>query len=369
MFHHMKQEVAVEREESARPMRGWLWCATTLIAVLVFGITLFPSHDAFGVLYVLVIVLAADRATMRMLQMIGAACVVLECAAFSIVHHGGSFDGAYARLALSITATIVVTILTIRNKRARDDLARHARALTHADRIATLGHLALSIAHEVNQPLSAMTTLAFSGGRWLDRTRPDLDEALSCFRQIEANGRRAADIVGHVRELTRKAPVARCPLDLRRIVEDTIALLQSETTARRVVVQKIFQNDLPMIHADRIEIQQVVVNLMMNAVQALEPVAGRRRTITVSLRADRSRPGAIEMEIRDTGPGFSQPDPNALFEPFVTTRPDGMGMGLAICRNIVRSHGGAITAANGTPSGAVITVRLPAAHAMAAAAA
>ncbi|MBB2165115.1 sensor histidine kinase [Gluconacetobacter sp. 1b LMG 1731] len=340
-------------------MGRWYWLIAAIMSVVIFAITLFPSHNAFGVLYVLVVVLVADRCTPRRLHIVGGVCVALECTSFAIRHYGEPFDGQYAHLALSLIATIVVTILAARNRQARDALAEQARLLAHADRIATLGHLTASIAHEVNQPLSAIATFAQSGGRWLRRDRPDLPEALACFEQIKACSRRAAAIISRVRDLTRKAPLAHARLDLLALIEDTLLLLRSELATRGIDVRRHAAPNLPAIIGDRIAIQQIVMNVMLNAIQTLETMTDHRRLITLTLAEDEAKHRTIRLQIQDSGPGFLHLDPDHLFAPFITTRASGMGMGLAICRTIALSHGGTIEARNATPRGAVVTVRLP----------
>lgn len=341
----------------------WYWLVAALMAVLVFIITLFPSHDAFGVLYVLVVVLVADRCTPRMLHLVGGACIVLECASFAWLHYDEGIDGAYTRLALSIIATCTVTVLATRNKQARDALTAQARLLARADRITTLGHLTLSIAHEVNQPLSAITTFAQSGKRWLNRDQPDLPEALACLEQIRTNSARAASIISRIRDLTRKVPVPRTRLDLPALVDDSLMLLRGELTTRSIDVRRQIAPDLPPITGDRIEIQQLIMNVMLNALQALETVTDHRRLISVTLTVEpvkeRPKTRAIRLDITDSGPGFSCLDPDHLFAPFVTTKTSGMGMGLAICRHIATAHGGTIEARNATPRGARVTLHLP----------
>ncbi|MBB2205579.1 sensor histidine kinase [Gluconacetobacter takamatsuzukensis] len=338
----------------------WQWVAASILSAFIFTITLFPSHDAFGVLYVLVVVLVADRCTPRRLRIVGGTCVALECTSFAVIHYNAPFDGQYARLALSLIATLVVTILAMRNRQAGDALAAQARLLAHADRITTLGHLTVSIAHEVNQPLSAIATFAQSGGRWLRRDAPDIPEALACLEQIRTSSARAAAIISRVRDLTRKAPVARTRLDLPSLLEDTLLLLRAELAARAIDVRRIVPPHLPAIAGDRIAIQQILMNLLLNAIQALETTTGHRRLISVLLGEDGTKDRTVRIEITDTGPGFSRLDPDHLFEPFVTTKGSGMGMGLAICRNIAAAHGGTIEARNATPRGAIVTVRLPA---------
>lgn len=345
-------------------MHYWTWLSAIGMAVLVFLITLTPAHDAFGVLYTLVIVLVAERCTIRTLRMVAAGCLSLECSAFVIVHNDTLLNAGAARLALSVTATLIVTIIAERNKRARDTLEKQSRILAHADRSKALGQIGIAIAHEVNQPLSAIGTFAQSGTRWLHRPDPDIQEALYCLDQIDANARRAADIIRNVRDMTRGELVERqTQLDLRKVIQETISLLKSTDIADNIEIQKTSSGKPPFIQGNKTEIQQLIINLFLNAIEASEQTQNQTPLIAVSTQIVFEKEYFVEIKIKDNGTGFKNPETSLYFEPFCTTKKSGMGMGLSICQTIVDSHGGTIRAENTVPSGALITVRLPLAKA------
>ena len=341
-------------------MHYWTWLSATGMAVLVFLITLIPAHDAFGVLYVLVIVLVAERCTIKMLRMVAAGCLILECSAFFIVHNDTLFNAGVARLALGVTANLIVTIITERNKKAREALDKQARILARADRIKTLGQIGIAIAHEVNQPLSTIGTFAQSGTRWLRRPTPNIQEALYCLDQIDANTRRAADIIRNVRDMTHGEQVERQTLlDLRKVIQEAIFLLKSSDIMEHIEIQKTNNGKPPFIYGNKTEIQQLIINLLLNAIEASRLAKNYASPIVISTQIIFQKEYFAEMTIKDHGTGFKDPETSLYFEAFRTTKKTGMGMGLSICQAIVDSHGGTIRAENTTPSGALITVRLP----------
>ncbi len=255
---------------------------------------------------------------------------------------------------------VLVMALDITERNEAQMKLRAAQSeMAHADRITTLGQLTVSIAHEVNQPLSAIITFARSGQRWLGRSRPDVREALSCFDQIVASGSRAGAIITRVRALTRKEASSRALHNITVLLDEVTLLLRGELSAKHVELHTMVSRDLPLLSADRIQIQQVIMNLMMNAVQAMSVITDRPRVLNISITRNDLSGSCIRMIFEDSGPGFSCLDPTELFEPFVTTKTHGMGMGLSICREIIAAHEGTIEAANGVPFGAVVTVTLP----------
>jgi len=255
--------------------------------------------------------------------------------------------------------TLVMAFDETERKEARRRLEQASADLAHAARISMLGQLTASIAHEVNQPLSAILTYAKSGKRWLQHDIPDTAETLDCLDQIVANGSRAADVIGRIRSLARKTPVSPETIDLAQIAGEAIALVRRETDRARATVRMVAHDDLPGALGDRVQIQQVIVNLILNAAQAMQ--AGDKRgeiAVAITLRDD----SALELRVTDNGPGFPAGDPGAIFAPFFTTKHDGMGIGLSICRSIVEQQGGRIFAANTDAGGAVVGFTLPIAN-------
>jgi PAS domain S-box-containing protein len=226
--------------------------------------------------------------------------------------------------------------------------------LAHVSRVTTLGQLAASIVHEVNQPLSAVIAYGRSGLRWLAREAPEAHKTRDCLEGVVANAGHAADVIARVRDLARKTTPRAEPLELRTLIDETLVLLQREVQDRHIVVRRQVAPDTPVILGDRVQIQQVLMNLILNAAQALEQTASRREIVIAAARDD----GMVNVSVRDNGGGFTG-EASRLFEPFVTTTPQGLGVGLSICRSIVEGHGGKIRAAN-VGEGAEITFSLPA---------
>ncbi|WP_447756467.1 PAS domain-containing sensor histidine kinase [Sphingopyxis fribergensis] len=253
---------------------------------------------------------------------------------------------------------IMAIDMTERNAdRAR--LEQNMVELAHASRVSILGQLAASIAHEVNQPLSAIMTYAKSGRRWLKRDTPDLDEVATCLERIDANGERAAAIITRVRNLARKGSAQIEPILLADLVDEGVALIDREACAAKVPIRTAIEPADLRVAADRVQIQQILVNLMMNAIHAsAEAAAPRDIEVTACADAD----AMARIEVRDRGTGIRGIEPQALFEAFYTTKADGMGMGLSISRSIVEAHGGRIHAANNPDRGATMSFTLPVAN-------
>ncbi|MEA1833356.1 ATP-binding protein [Methylobacterium durans] len=239
--------------------------------------------------------------------------------------------------------------------RARNALIAAQADLARAARVATLGELTASIAHEVNQPLAAIVTSGEAALRWLRRDVPDLGEVSSALTRTIAEGKRASAIVTRIRSFLAKGPLRQDRLDPAEIVEDAVLLVEHELARNGVSLRLRIDPDLPAILADRVQVQQVLVNLMVNGVQAMNATSGTRRLTLGARRAA----GAVAFSVGDTGPGIAEDHRARLFEPFFTTRSEGMGMGLAICRSTVEAHGGRLTVETRPGAGATFAFTLP----------
>ncbi|MWL89203.1 PAS domain-containing protein [Cupriavidus sp. SW-Y-13] len=235
-------------------------------------------------------------------------------------------------------------------------LHRTMDELAHVARVTTLGQLAASIAHEVTQPIAAIVTCGESAQRWLQRTPPDIEETRDSIDQIIRDATRASDIIRQIRSMAQKAEPKYIDIAVDHLLADTVELVRREMQDHQIAAVTELDAGTAHILGDWTQLQQVLVNLMINAIQAMSETAGRRR-LTV---ASREIPGnAVLLIISDTGPGIPAQAMGQLFNAFYTTKPDGMGMGLSICRNIVESHGGSIEAESPPEGGAKMIVRLP----------
>ncbi|MGY8707356.1 PAS domain S-box protein [Bradyrhizobium sp. 18BD] len=241
-------------------------------------------------------------------------------------------------------------------KQAQDALLAAQAELAHAARVATLGELTASIAHEVNQPLAAIVTSGEAGLRWLRREVPDLDEVGATIVQVVAQGRRASEIVARIRTFLKKAPAQQDRLDIAEIIEEAALLVARELANDDVILTFEVEHGLKPIRGDRIQLQQVLVNLLVNAGQAM---AGQPGSRTVKLRANAVDGERLAITVQDSGPGIRPEDMPRLFDPFFTTKGGGMGMGLAICRTTVEAHGGQLSAESTPGAGATFHLTLP----------
>lgn len=238
---------------------------------------------------------------------------------------------------------------------AEEMLYRTQAQLTHICRVTTLGELTASIAHEVNQPLTAINSSADGCRRWLDRPQPDIAEAMRGLQQINDSARRASEVISRVRALSRKSDPIRRPERINEIVKETVSVVQYEITHHHISQRMDFAAENPWVFADRIQLQQVLINLLINACQAMSGVEQHRRLLRIQTFVT---PHEVIVEVADRGPGIAPDVLPSLFTPFFTTRDSGLGMGLSICRSIIDFHEGKIWAQNNA-SGASFFFSLP----------
>jgi PAS domain S-box-containing protein len=252
---------------------------------------------------------------------------------------------------------LLITALDVTERnRAQARLDQTLSELAHATRVTMLGQLTASIAHEVNQPLAAIVNYAKSGKRWLARDVPVVAEVTNSLDHIVSNGTRAAEIISRIRALVRKTAVESEAYDVAAMVDEALFLIQREARASHVTIRSEVAAVAP-VTGDRIQVQQVVMNLLMNAIQAMRDVAGRPREIAIMVMPEGE--AMVAVSVSDGGTGFADTDAAHLFDPFFTTKPDGMGMGLSICRSIIEAQGGTIAARNNPDHGATVSFTLP----------
>ena len=243
----------------------------------------------------------------------------------------------------------------------KDNMIERQRAeaeLAHVNRVTTMGQLTASIAHEVNQPVAAVVTNADAALRWLGAKPPDLEEARHALGDIIKDGNRASDVIQRIRTLIKKqVPTRKDRLDVNETILEVIALTRSEVLRNGVSLQTRLAKDLPLIQGDRVQLQQVMLNLIINAVQAMSGVSERSRELLIGSAKNASN--GVLVTVRDSGPGLNPESFDHLFEAFYTTKPGGMGMGLSICRSIIEAHGGQVWATANVPQGAILQFILP----------
>jgi PAS domain S-box-containing protein len=284
----------------------------------------------------------------------------------------------------SVSAFFSVVIVDItKRKRAEEELQEKEislresqNELAHVSRVTTMGELAASIAHEVNQPLAGIVTNANASLRWLAGDSPNLTEAREAIRRIVRDGVRAGDVISRMRALFKKAATAKESVAINEVIQEVLLLTRSELQKNRVSLRTQFANDLPIVIGDKIQLQQVILNLVLNGIEAMNGVAEGQRELCVSSQqvteilghagketiegsSSDSESTSVLIAVQDSGPGLNATELQRAFEPFYTTKPDGMGMGLAISRSIIEAHDGRLWATPDAPRGAVFQFTLP----------
>ena len=256
--------------------------------------------------------------------------------------------------------------MDVTERRAAAEALRLAEAeLAHVTRVTLLGELTASIAHEVNQPLTAIVNNAHVCLTLVPEESPDLEEVRAALSDVMSDAQRASRIIDHVRALATKAPSEKVPLRLQDVVRDVVVLTASASVARRVSIRKDVGPDIPMVLGDRVQLQQVLLNLVVNAMDAMETLPEPYRLLTIRGREEARDGGrAVTISVQDQGVGLSSAEMARLFQAFYTTKPNGMGMGLAISRSIIESHGGRLWGEPNPGPGATFSFTVPADVAM-----
>lgn len=276
-----------------------------------------------------------------------------------------TFDGRVLDVAFSVTYpappeyldTTFITVEDITERlRTEVELRRLQANFAHAARLSTLGELAASIAHEVNQPLAAIAANADAGLRWLAQAEPNLAKVRLLTERISASARRASEIIQRIRGMAMRREPQQARLDLRETIEEALLIVRHDVEAKSIALDLALDQALPPIVGDRVQLQQVIVNLLVNSIQAIDHGEGRRQ---IRLGAEATAEG-VSIWIHDTGPGIAPAHLASVFDGFFTTKDSGVGIGLAICQSIITEHGGRISAANHADGGALFRIVLPA---------
>jgi PAS domain S-box-containing protein len=241
--------------------------------------------------------------------------------------------------------------------RAEAEVREMQMEVAHANRVATMGQFTASIAHEVNQPIAAVVTNAEAALRFLGRHPPDLEEVREGLDSILKDANRAGDVIGRIRELIKKAPPRKDWVDMNEAIHEVIELTRGEAVKNGASVQTALGEGLPLIEGDRVQLQQVALNVIINAVQAMSADAEGPRDLTITTA--QAEPNGVLVAVKDTGPGLAQANLEQLFAPFYTTKPGGLGMWLSICRSIVEAHGGRLWVTANLPRGAIFHFTVP----------
>ncbi|HEV2573226.1 MAG TPA: ATP-binding protein [Beijerinckiaceae bacterium] len=331
-----------------------LWLGIVLSSALIFvADTLTNFEIAFAVLYVAVILLSARAGRPRAIIAVGISCGLLTGLSYALTRYGNPESGL-TNGALSLLAIVTTTYLAYKSETAEASTRETQADLARMARITSIGELATSIAHEVSQPLTAIVANANAAMRWLAAEPPSQDEAKQALNRVVADAARAGEVIGRVRQLVARVPPSKVEVDMIDVIEETLALTRGEMVRNGIVLRTDLADHLPAVVGDRVQLQQVILNFVVNAMEATHK--SEEKEVLVSAAADESK---ITVSVRDTGIGVPSDVADQVFEAFYTTKSTGIGMGLAISRSIIEAHGGAIYVAPNYPHGAAFGFTLP----------
>ncbi|CAN7547404.1 ATP-binding protein [Rhizobium rhizogenes] len=333
-----------------------MWLGITLLAALIFvADTVTNLEIAFAVLYVSVILISVRSGRPGAVIFVGLTCTILTIVSYCLTRHGdsqsGMVNGAISLLAIGATTYLAIRIETTeaRARQAQSELARMSR-------IMTMGELSTSIAHEVSQPITAIVANGNAALRWLSAAPPNQEEARRALDRIVMDAGRAGEVIGRVRSLVARTSPSRDSIDMAETIAEALALVRGEIRENHILLRTELANDLPSVTGDRVQLQQVILNFVINAIEAMAGTDAEKRELLVSAATGDRK---ITVSVRDTGTGVPTAASDRMFEAFFTTKPTGMGMGLAISRSIVEAHGGKVYTAPNFPHGAVFGFMLP----------
>jgi signal transduction histidine kinase len=311
---------------------------------------------AVAVFYIFVVLMSVRFLRRRGVALVSAGCMALTILAYFLSHSGAPYPGL-VNFGISLSAIGVTAYLALKIEWAVMTAQEARMQLAHFARVTTLGELTLSIAHEVNQPLTAVVTSGNACLRWLELQPPNLGKAKQAMQRLVEDASRASEIIRRVRGLARQAPAHKGPLSINETIVEILALMRSELDKSHISLRMELAHHLPAVVGDRIQLQQVLLNLIINATESMRDTRDGPRELTVSTGLDDS--DKVIVSVRDTGVGLDQQQIDGMFEPFFTTKSEGMGMGLTISRSIIENHGGRIWATPNGRHGAMFQFALP----------
>jgi C4-dicarboxylate-specific signal transduction histidine kinase len=357
----MKQSVLARR--STRPLLLWLG-----LIVLAGGIFLVdvatPLEVSVSVLYVVVVLLASLTHSRQTVLIVALVCLALSLLSYGL-SPGNPWDywPLFDRI-VGLSGLIACTLLAMWSlsaaeaaRRSMDDLQQAQADLARITRATTMGQLAASIAHEINQPLTGVVTNGQTVLHWLKEETRDLDRARITAERIVRDGERASGVIQRIQALLTKTPPQSKEVDLNQLIGEVLALVQTELRLRQVVVQTELAPAPVLVLGDTVQLQQVLLNLVVNGADAMSAVTDRGRILVIGSRPPLNGEGTVF--VRDYGTGLDQNTVDKIFNPFFTTKSKGMGMGLAICQSIIAAHGGRLWAEPAEPYGALFQFTVP----------
>ncbi|MCS4233138.1 ATP-binding protein [Stenotrophomonas sp. BIGb0135] len=328
-----------------------------LVMAAIFAADTLTDYAVAAACFYAAVILAASRIlNPRGLVLLAAACVALTGVSFFLTRFG-TYRIGLVNSAIGMLVIVITTYLSLKMEAAKAAVQEAQARLLRVARASTVGELTTSIAHEVNQPLAAIASSAEASQRWLAQDPPNVDKARQTLARILADAHRASDVIARIRGLTRGASPERRGFDLNQAVLEMLALSRSELEQHAVIVTTQFDDELPLVLGDRVQVQQVIGNLILNAVDAMDgiPAAARRLTLR-SLRVDGGR---VALSVRDHGSGLPLEAPERVFDAFWTTKSGGLGLGLSLSRSILEANGGQIRAEPAEGGGAHFVFELP----------
>jgi len=345
--------------QTPRAAATWVlpFSAIVLAAVIFIADTVTDLEIAFPAFYTVIVLIAVRFCKKRGVVLVGVGCIALTLLSDLVTIDVPPSQAGIINTCISLLAIAATTYLALKIEMEKEVTFEARSQLAHIARVTTLGEMTATIAHEVNQPLTAVLINGNACLHWLDAEPPDLNEARKNIANIVRDANRASGIVVQVRDLTKGFPPENDWLRVNELILATTLLIDREIQRNQISMQTQLSDDEPLIQGDRVQLQQVLLNLLLNAIEALSSVStGSRHLVIATTKKDLK---SVLVSVYDSGKGFPSNELDRLFDPFYSTKSDGMGMGLTISRSIVESHGGRIWATPNSPCGAVFQFTLP----------